>query len=323
MQDEIWVYLEVRAGQITSGAAEALGEGYSLAEARRVHLGAVMVQGEAGGGVTALDRFGVRTVYLLEHPLLNEYHSETYAGALIQAIQAYRPSLILAASSALTLDLLPRLAAGLPAPIIYDCTQVADREGCFEFTRPAYGGMASVVLTCSAPAPILATLLPGAVGAPALLPAFAPDIIRFTLDLDDVQIQTRRISLTPGDPTRFDLAEADVIVCGGRGAGEAQDWLLLQQLARNLGGALGGSRPALDAGHIARPRMIGQTGKSVKTRLYLAAGISGSPYHLRGVNTQHLLAINSDANAPIFKSCQFGICGDLRQVIPEFLKLGG
>jgi electron transfer flavoprotein alpha subunit len=268
----------------------------------------------------ALSSLGAQAIYILDHPRLDEYHAETYASAFAQAMDNFKPTLLLASSSPQTLDFFPRLAARLAAPILTGCTQVSDHNGCIEFTLPAYAGMASAILTCSAPPPYLATLLPASAGMPALIPAVPPEVIHFSPRLDDVQILTQRLSQTLGNPTNIDLAEADVIVAGGRGAGEAQDWLLLERLARALGGALGGTRPALDAGYIQRSRMIGQTGKNVRPRLYLAAGISGSTYHLRGVNAEHLLAINYAADAPIFKSCQCGVSGDLRLVIPELLK---
>ena len=320
MLDEIWVYVGLHDGLVTPAAREALGEGRNLAIKRAVRLGAVLTHELSTDQMQALGGFGAQAIYVLDHPLLEEYYLEPYSSAFAQLVQQYRPTLLLAASSPLTLDFFPNLAAHLAVPILCDCTQVRDVDGSIEFTRPAYAGMASAILTCAAPPPYLATLLPGSAGIPATCPASPPEVIRFSPALDDVRIRTQRLSLESGDPYHIDLAEAEVIVSGGRGAGEAQDWLLLERLARCLGGSLGGSRPALDEGHIQRRHMIGQTGKNVRPRLYLAAGISGSTYHLRGVNAEHLLAINVNADAPIFKSCQCGVSGDLRLVIPELLK---
>ncbi len=320
MSGDIWVYVELQAGQITPAAREALGEGKRLTEKRGLRLGAVLAQEIKGDPAELLQGFGIQVVYLVDHPDLHEYHYETFTGTFSQIVQAHNPILLLAASSSQTLDFFPRLAAHLGAPILTDCTQIDDAGGHFEFTRPVYGGMAAAVITTSAPPPYLATLLPGAVGMPAPLPANPPEIVHFSPDLQAVAMRTRRLSLTRAEPSQIDLHEAVIIVAGGRGANQPEDWILLDRLAKSLGGALGGSRPALDTGHIQRSRMIGQTGKNVRPRLYLAAGISGSTYHLRGVNTEHLLAINRDADAAILKACQCGVCADLRLVIPELIK---
>lgn len=301
---------------------EALGEGRAAADALRLRLGLVL----AGSGLQpALDQarlWDLDDIFVLDSPALDPFISGRWAGALVPLFQQYRPRLTLCAATPDGQELSACLAARLGLELVSACTWVkTGPDNGLRFIRPVLDGRAQETL--SAPpgltvqaASCMATLIPGAVGVAAPPVSRQPRVIHVPVDEATLDARVRRTAFQPGDPATLDLREADKIVSGGRGAVQAGAWSLLADLADALGASVGGSRLALDLGAIPSERMVGQTGKTVSPRLYIAAGISGLLHHLGGVHARHLVAINHDRSAPVFRQASLGVVADLSEVLP-------
>jgi len=241
---------------------------------------------------------------------------------LERIIRFQEPGLVLLAATIQGKDIASRLAARLGVGSIINCTnwRVSD-QGRLEFLRPAYGGKVWVGVSClNSPLSIVAM-------KPAVLDVEEPkrglqtQVERKSWHFDPAAIRTIVMNILPADPATMDLTEAEVVVAGGRGVGDVETFHLLQELAEVLEGTVGGSRVAVDAGWIPFQRQVGQTGRVVAPRLYIACGISGAIQHQMGMkDSQAIIAINTDKNAPIFKLADIGIVGDLKEIVPAMTR---
>jgi electron transfer flavoprotein alpha subunit len=251
----------------------------------------------------------------VEHPLLLDYSTDGYVRTLEQLILDYEPHLVLISATPYGQDFAPRLAARLRASIVTGCVSVKlNRQGDLQFVKPIYNDKVYSTILCASKPPFFATIRPGVIGVEPPGRTSQPEVITRVPDLSEEMLRTRSVKFIPGDPKRVDLREAERIVAGGQGVNK-ESWCLVTEAAERLGASVGGTRMAVDKGYCGNHRMIGQTGKRVKPKFYLAVGISGSEYHLRGVDTECLIAVNHDKNAPIFDRCNLGVVGDLRQIL--------
>jgi electron transfer flavoprotein alpha subunit len=312
----ILVFLETRDGKIKKSSLEALGE----AKRRASELGAPAAAAVVGEGLNGLDPglfgHGAEKVFLLESPHLDPYSAESYALALQSLIAEVRPQAVFFAATAMGKDLAPRLAAKLDVALATDCVKVEVKDGRLELTRPIYAGKAYLTIRLKT-TPQLVTLRPN-VFAPVAAPSGAGEIIKRPVVIPDGAIQGRVTEVTKGAAEEIDVTEADIIVSGGRGMKGPENFGLLRGLAALLPrSALGASRSAVDSGWIGHEHQVGQTGKTVSPNLYLAFGISGAIQHLAGMSSSKVIvAVNKDPEAPIFKVADYGIVGDLFQVVP-------
>ncbi len=312
----IAVYMELRDGKIKKSSLEALSE----AKRRAADLGCDAVAVLAGSGIeaSAADAFGAGAsrAYVLESPALAEYSAQGFALALTEWAGKARPAAVLFAATAMGRDLAPRVAARLGVGLVSDCTGVAVKDGKLEFTRPIYSGKA--VLRCSLrSSPQLATLRPNVFPLGEAGPGAGP-VVRQDVSVPDGAVKGRVVEVLREQSGEIDVTEAEVIVTGGRGLKGPENFALLRQLAALFPkAAVGASRSAVDSGWIGHQHQVGQTGKTVSPNIYFAVGVSGAIQHLAGMSSSKLIvAVNKDPEAPIFKVADYGIVGDLFQVVP-------
>jgi electron transfer flavoprotein alpha subunit len=314
----IWVVAEGDSRGVRDCTLEALGEARALADglAGRVH--AVLVGSDVSQQIEPVKQQDVDAIYRLEHPLLTSQHAGAWLAALASFLAQPAPGLVLVSATALGRELAPRLSARLGSPLVTDCVWIKPGPGRdIRLMRASYNGQFLITYSFPASGCLVASLRPGVVGIAPPIRCRRPEIITWKPEISDEPMLVRQIELMPGDPRTIRLDEAERIVAGGRGVKDRAAWKMIEDVADALDAPVGGSRAAMDLGFVARSRMIGQTGISVKPRLYLAAGISGVTHHLAGVEAEHLIAINTDRNAGIFQKAALGIVGDLHQILPR------
>ncbi len=318
----IWVYAEQRNGEMASVVYELLGEGRKLAEQLGEELSAVLL----GDGVTCqaedLIQHGADNVYVVDNPKLKDFQDDTYAMAMAELCEEYKPNIVLTGATAIGRSFIPKVAVILETGLTADCTQLGidDYTKLLLQTRPAFGGNLMATITCTNFRPQMSTV------RHKVFKKAAKDISRkgkiFTKVLADdlLKSRTKLIEFVKEMESTVNLSEADIIVSGGRGLGEAKNFALVRELAELINGAVGASRAAVDAGWIPYSHQVGQTGKTVCPKLYIACGISGSIQHMAGMqSSETIIAINKDPNAPIFEIATYGIVGDLFEVNPAMI----
>jgi electron transfer flavoprotein alpha subunit len=320
----IWVLIEQEEGQAHPVSWELLGAAGRLAQeldpahavVESVLLGHCVrpIAGEAF-------RYGARRVYLIDDPVLDVYRNLPYAVGISHLVQAYRPEIFLIGATTLGRDLASAIATRVQTGLTADCTELTiDSKKLLAATRPTFGGNLMATILCREHRPQMATVRPRVLPMPAPLAKATGEIIDEPLGLVEADVPVKRLSLIPGRQ-RLNLEYAEVIVAGGRGLGGPDGLPLLEELAAVLGGVVGVSRPLVDAGWISADHQVGQTGKTVRPKLYVAAGISGAVQHRVGMSgAGFILAINADPKAPIFQIANLGLVGDLYEVIPELIR---
>jgi len=338
--DGVWVFAEQRHGELAPVALELLGEASRLAGTLQAPVAAVLLGDKVDHLAPALLTGGAQKVYLAEHPLLAEFLEESYAAALTELAQKFQPEIILAGATYAGRAFIPRVAAALKTGLTADCTAFAidPEKRLLLQTRPAFGGNIMATIITPRTYPQMATARPGVFKA--LKPAssgeagsitgqrpvplnnlVAGEIIRVELESLKTSPQSRFIETVAEIKERVPLGAAEVIVCGGRGLKEAKNIKLLEELADLLGGAVGATRGAVDAGWIPYAHQIGQTGKTVAPKLYIAVGLSGAAQHLVGMqSSDFIVAINKDPHAPIFQVADVGLVGDLFDIVPALIQ---
>jgi electron transfer flavoprotein alpha subunit len=318
MPGNVLVVAEHRDGDLKKVTFEMLGEGTRIAA--KMELGgaveAALLGSGVGGVADALAHYGAARVYLADDPSLGRYNSEGYTTVLAQLLQKTEPAVVLLGATPQSQDLAARVAARLGLGLASDCTafEVA-ADGRLIITRPIYGGRA-IATVIEKTTPQMVTVRPN-----VMMP-LEPDTSRTApvekLAVEIGDIRAKVIDLIQESGRRqVGLAEAEIIVSGGRGLKGPENFCLLEQLADVLGAAVGASRAAVDAGWIDHSHQVGQTGKTVTPNLYIACGISGAVQHLAGMKTaRYIVAINKDPEAPIFRVADYGIVGDLFEVVP-------
>ena len=315
MSQGILVFLEERQGIIKKASLEAVSAARKLADELHESVTALGVGAEVRA--ERLAEYGADKVVLARHELLGSYSPEAYAATVAQVAQKLEPRVILGAATAMGRDFLPRVAARLKAGLAQDCTAVTIVGGHqLECIRPIYAGKAYArVRPMTTPA--MATLRPNvfSLGAADANRSAAAEVFTPELPAEKIRVVSKGIQASEGQ--KIELTEANIIVSGGRGLKGPENFGLVQALADALGGAMGASRAAVDAGWIDHQHQVGQTGKTVSPTLYIACGISGAIQHLAGMSSsKYIVAINKDADAPIFKLADYGIVGDLFTVVP-------
>lgn len=278
-------------------------------------VAAVAVGEDAVGALPQAAHFGAKSLHAFADSILKIYNPEAYASALQLAIETLKPQFILGSATSMGRDLFPRVAARVKASLASDCTQLRFDGDKLSVTKPMYAGklFTEVEFTNSAISMVLMrpNQLPVAVGNTGLTVAVQNH------ELPSKSFQTIVKEIVKGTSEKLDLTEANIIISGGRGLKEAGNFKLLHDLADVLGGTVGASRAVVDLGWVPHGMQVGQTGKTVAPTLYIAVGISGAIQHLAGMSgSKVIVAINNDANAPIFQKATYGIVGDLFQVVP-------
>ena len=316
MAKDVLVFVECRGGQIKRPSLEALSEGRRVADALAAGLSALL----AGFGVEALVPkllpHGPDRVLVADDALLSYYQPEVYASVLADAAERTDAGTVFLSATALGKDLGPRAAAKLNAGLAADCTHVEVTGGHLTVKRPVFSGKAIATVRFSG-CPIFVTLRPN-VFPLANPPARDAQIERVDVRFDPARLRVKTVKVEASEGAELDVSEASVVVSGGRAMKGPENFALVRDLAKALGGAMGASRAAVDAGWIDHQYQVGQTGKVVSPTLYIACGISGAIQHLAGMSSSKVIvAINKDAEAPIFKLADYGIVGDLYEILPR------
>ncbi|HWR49979.1 MAG TPA: electron transfer flavoprotein subunit alpha/FixB family protein [Bryobacteraceae bacterium] len=326
---DVWVFAEVDEGAIASVSLELLGKGRELANELGVQLGAVLLGSGTKRLADTLFSHGADVVYSGDDDRLEEYTTLPFARVITDLVRERKPEIVLYGATPMGRDLAPRVASGLKAGLTADCTDL--QIGSYESggrvyqkkllqIRPAWGG--NIIATIVSPdvLPEMATVREGVMHVPEPVEGRTGVLVDIPVALDG-ECAPVRVLERHQQPRRVDLRSSDIIVSGGYGMGSKESFELLHQFASMLGGAVGASRAAVDAGYIHHDHQVGQTGTTVRPKLYIACGISGAVQHRAGMEeSAKIIAINRDPDAPIFGVAHYGIVGDAREVIPRLMK---
>jgi electron transfer flavoprotein alpha subunit len=324
----VWVFIEQAGGQIRGVSHELLGEGRKLADAMGQELAGVLIGNQVENLSKDLFASGADKVYLVEGAEYSHYNTDGFAAALTDLIHNYKPNVILIGATNDGRDLGPRVACRIGTGLTADCTNLdIDTEtGLVAWTRPAFGGNIMATILCPDHRPQMGTIRPKVFKRPVPNFARTGEIVRVASKVKPEDIRTHFIELLQVCTTSCNLEEAEIIVSGGRGMCKPENFKLIEDLAEVLGGTVGASRAAVDAGWKPALHQVGQTGKTVGPKIYIACGISGAIQHLAGMSSSDIvIAVNKDPDASIFKVADYGIVGDVMEVLPimieEFKKL--
>jgi electron transfer flavoprotein alpha subunit len=317
----VWVFAEQQEGKLRNVTYELLAKGRQLADSRKVELSAICF-GHSVGDVQQLISRGADRVYVIDSPDFADNPEDLLTGRLVELVRKHKPEILLAGATSLGRAFVPRVAAVLKTGLTADCTglEIDEETGLLRQTRPTFGGNIMATIVCEASRPQMATVRPGTFKKGIANDQRKGQIIRVDFDGQSATSRTKLLSFARELNSTVKLDEAEVIVSGGRGLGKPENFDLLRELARVMGAALGSSRPPVDEGWVPYSHQVGQTGKTVCPRVYIACGISGSVQHLAGMQTSDIIvAINKDPEAPIFEVATFGIVGDLFKVVPMLI----
>ena len=320
----IWVYAEQRDGELQKVALELVGKGRALADNLGVELTAVLLGNNVDSIANELLAYGADKVIYAEDERLAHFNTDAYTRVISDLANERKPEIILVGASVLGRDLGPRIAGRLSTGLTADCTSLEVEEGTNQLmmTRPAFGGNLMATIMCTDHRPQMATVRPGVFDRLAKDEAKvnASKIEKVSVQLDEVDLRVKLVEAVKIAKEVADVSEAEILVSGGRGMGSKENFALLQELADALGGTVSGSRAAVDNGWVDHALQVGQTGKTVRPRVYIACGISGAIQHLAGMqDSDYIIAINRDADAPIMHVADLGLVGDITKVIPELV----
>jgi electron transfer flavoprotein alpha subunit len=316
----VWVFVEQNDAEAARVSWELTGAGRGLADTLNVELSAVII----GHGVAHLAQdaysYGADNVYLIDQAVFHQYRTEPYLEAMCYLIGKYQPEIVLMGATGMGRDLAGAVATRVRTGLTADCTGLGidDKRNLMQ-TRPAFGGNIMATIMCDRFRPQMATVRPHVMALPEKRVGATGNLIPESFPIAESSIFTRvlQVITDKGGKDRVDVAGAEFIVSGGRGLMAKENFSLLEELAEELGAVVGGSRSAVDAGWLPQDRQVGQTGKTVRPKIYIACGISGAIQHLVGMqDSDVVIAINRDPEAPIFDVATFGIVGDLFQVVP-------
>lgn len=319
----VWIIGEQREGKVNPVTVELIGEGRKLADELGKELSVVITGYEAEEQVKELLHYGVDKAYYISHPLLKDFSTDGYAVSVANLITEKKPEIVLVGATSIGRDIAPRIAGKVGTGLTADCTklEIDLTDNKLLQTRPAFGGNLMATIVCPKNRPQMSTVRPGVMTKAVRNEAVAGVLEVITPELTEEIIRTKLVEVLPQEKKAVNLTDARIIVAAGRGLKKSEGFNLVKELANKLGAEIGASRAAVDSGWIDHSHQIGQTGTTVRPELYIACGISGAIQHLAGMNeSKYIVAINKDPKAPIFSVCDYGIVGDLYEVIPEMIE---
>lgn len=326
MAKGIWIIIEQSKLVIRKVSLELLSQGRILADQTGEPLVAVILGKGVAGLAQQVASYGADKVILVDDDKLADYTTGAYTSVLNQLIRKEEPQAVLLGNTAVGKDLAPRLAQRLGVGMASDCTGMeADAESFLTFKRPIYGGKAFAQVATAA-RPVLATIRPNTFAATVIDESRQAEVVNETAAIDPADLKAILKEIVIAASERPELIEANIIISGGRGMKGPENYKILEECADVIGAAVGASRAAVDAGWIEQKHQVGQTGKTVSPTIYIACGISGAIQHLAGMGSSKVIvAINKDPEANIFTLADYGIVGDLFEIVPllteEFKKL--
>lgn len=325
---DVWVYIEVSGNKARNVGLELIGAGRRLADELGQKLAGVIIGSGIEGIAKEVIAAGADQVYLAEGPELAQYSTDGYTAVFVDMIKTYKPSVILMGATNDGRDLGPRVACRVGTGLTADCTDLSieSETGLLVWTRPAFGGNIMANILCPEHRPQMGTVRPSVFKRPVPDYSRSGDVIRVKSVAKATDIRTKLLEVIEVSTGNCNLQEAEIIVSGGRGMGKSENFALIEELAKVLGASIGASRAAVDAGWKPHMHQVGQTGKNVGPKIYIACGISGAIQHLAGMSSSDIvIAINKDPDAPIFAMADYGVVGDVTEVLPilteEFRKI--
>ena len=319
MNKDIYVVVEQVDGVVQKVGIELIGIASKLAADLGQEVVAVLLGKEVRGLADNLIHHGANKVICVEDPILEHYATEPYTKALNAVVEAKKPEIVLYGATSIGRDLAPRVSARVHTGLTADCTklEIDPETKLLLMTRPAFGGNIMATIVCKEFRPQMATVRPGVMQALPTDTSRTGEVEVFQVDFTDADMNIKIREVIKEKHAKVDITEAKVLVSGGRGIGSPEYFDVLKELADELDGLVTSSRANVDAGWIGRERQVGQTGKTVRPDLYMACGISGAIQHLAGMeDSEFIVAINKDAQAPIFDVADLGVVGDLHKIMP-------
>ncbi|HUT24349.1 MAG TPA: electron transfer flavoprotein subunit alpha/FixB family protein [Sumerlaeia bacterium] len=319
----VCIFAEQRRGALSSAAMEMAGAGRRLADALGEDLHAALLGHGVGDLAEELRHYGIDKIHVVDDPVLADFLDEPYSAALCRVVRDVKPSILLGAATNIGRSLLPNVAVRLGAGLTAGCTGLAidDATRSLVATRPAFGGTIFADVVMENRRPQIATVRRRVMAPAERRDAPSGEIVRHDLPPCAASARAKFLESVDELAGAVDLTAADVIVSGGRGIGGPEAFEMIRELADALGGGVGASRAAVDAGWIAYSHQVGQTGKQVRPKVYVACGISGAIQHLVGMRASDtIIAINRDPEAPIFRVATYGLVGDVHKIVPALAK---
>ncbi len=320
---DIWVFAEQKNNEIAPVVFELLGKGSELAKQRECDLVAVLLGHNVEKLSKELIAFGADKVIVVDDPRLRDFIDIPYAKALTELAKKYNPEIILSGASVIGRSFIPRVAVELHTGLTADCTGLEidpDTNNLMQ-TRPAFGGNILATIVTPNHLPQMATVRHKVMDLLEKDDSREGIVIKETIDFSNLKDDTKFLEFVKDETQMVNLVEADLVVAGGRGLKGKDNFAIIEDLAKVLNGAIGASRASVDADWISYPHQVGQTGKTIKPKIYIAVGISGAIQHLAGMqSSDYIIAINKDTDAPIFKVADLGLVGDLFEIVPQITK---
>lgn len=315
----VYVFIQQVEGVTAPVSFELLGKAKELAKALNTTVSAVLCGHNVASLADELGEYGADTVVLIDDPALSEYTTEPYAQAMFGVIDYFKPEIVLYGATTIGRDLAPRVSARVHTGLTADCTrlEIDPETGRLLMTRPAFGGNLMATIICPDFRPQMATVRPGVMQRAERVEGRRARVLPFNLKIEHNDCFVEVLDVIKKMNEAVDISEAKILVSGGRGMGSKENFRMLYDLADALGGRVAASRAAVDAGWADKEMQVGQTGKTVRPKLYIAVGISGAIQHLAGMEeSEVIIAINRDETAPIFNVADYGVVGDLNKVVP-------
>jgi len=315
----VWVIIEYHNGKVAPVSWELLGEGRKLADAIGCGLCGVVTGDQVDAVIPEAFAYGAEKVYVVDHPVLKDYRTEPYAEAMTSLVRKYQPEIILMGATSMGRDVFPAVATKMQTGLTADCTVLGiDPETkLLQQTRPAFGGNIMATILCRKSRPQMSTVRPRVMEMPERVEGREGEVIREEFTFNESDFRTKVLEFIPSDAKSAFLDKAEIIVAVGLGLGTKRNMVLAEELADALGATLAGTRGAVEAGWLTHDQQVGQSGVTVRPKVYIAIGISGAIQHLVGMETSDfIIAINNDPEASILKVANYGIVGDLFQVVP-------
>ena len=319
----VWVFAEQRQGKLMFTSLELLGEGRKLADKLGVELSAVLLGHEIDSICEDLIHYGADRVIYANHPLLKNYTTDGYTKVITNLVNEKKPEILIIGATNIGRDLAPRISARLNTGLTADCTKldIDEEQRILLQTRPAFGGNIMATIITPKHRPQMSTVRPGVMKKLEIDKNRKGIVENVKADLKQEDIRVNVEEIVKSAKQIVNLVDAEFIVSGGRGLGNPEGFKLIKELADALGGVVGSSRAAVDSGWISQDHQVGQTGKTVRPIVYIACGISGAIQHLAGMqNSDCIIAINKNPDAPIFSVADYGIVGDLYKVVPMLIE---
>jgi electron transfer flavoprotein alpha subunit/NAD-dependent dihydropyrimidine dehydrogenase PreA subunit len=314
----VWVFAEQRGGRLSRVSLELLGKARELADTLNQDVSALLLGFQVSGLSDTLIKYGAEKVFLAQHRALKDYRTLAYTNVLEELVMEHKPNILLVGATHLGRDLAPRLSRRVGVGLTADCTELTidPEEGILLQTRPAFGGNVMATIANRYSRPQMATVRPGVMEA-RKKPGSKGHVIRHKVSLYEKDIGTKILDMVREKKKSVSLVDAKVIVAGGRGVGSKEGMKSLFSLAELMGGEVAGTRIIVEEGWLPVDRQVGQTGQTVRPEIYIACGISGAIQHRAGMlGSRYVIAINRDSRAPIFQVADWGVVGDLHEVVP-------